>query len=37
MNKSVLSHKMFYLKDDDSKAVDFNGETMGFTCLKNKI
>ena len=32
VNKSVLSHIMFYLEDDDHKPVDFNGETISFTC-----
>ena len=32
MNKSVLSHITFYLEDDDYKPVDFNGETISFTC-----
>ena len=29
---SVLSHKAFYVENDDPKAVYFNGETIGFTC-----
>ena len=37
INKSVLSHKTFYLEDDDHRAVDFNGETLSFTCQLNKI
>ena len=32
INKSVLSHITFYLEDDDYKPVDFNGETISFTC-----
>ena len=32
MNKSVLSHITFYLEDDDHKPVNFNGETIKFTC-----
>ena len=32
INKSVLSHIMFYLEDDDHKPVDFNNETISFTC-----
>ena len=32
INKSVLSHIMFYLEDDDHKPVDFKGETVSFTC-----
>ena len=31
-NKSVLSHITFYLEDDDHISVDFNGETVSFTC-----
>ena len=37
INKSVLSHITFYFEDDDYKAVDFNGETISFTCQLNKI
>ena len=36
MNKSVLSHITFYL-DDDHKPVDFNNETISFTCQLIKI
>ena len=36
-NKSVLSHIRFYLEDDDHKEVDFNGETISFTCQLIKI
>ena len=32
VNKSVLSHIMFYFEDDDHKPVDFHGETISFTC-----
>ena len=32
INKSVLSHITFYLKDDDHNEVDFNGETISFIC-----
>ena len=32
INKSVLSHIRFYLEDDDYQSVDFNGETISFTC-----
>ena len=32
VNKSVLSHITFYLEDDDYKPVDFNNETISFTC-----
>ena len=37
INKSVLSHIRFYLQDDDHKEVDFNGETISFTCQIIKI
>ena len=37
INKSVLSHIRFYLEDDDHKEVDFNGETISFTCHLFKI
>ena len=37
INKSVLSHITFYLEDDDHKAVDFNNETISFTCQLIKI
>ena len=36
-NKSVLSHISFYSEDDDYKPVDLNGETISFTCQRNKI
>ena len=32
INKAVLFHKTFYFEDDDPKPVDFNGETISFTC-----
>ena len=32
INKSVLSHITFSFEDDDHKTVDFNGETISFTC-----
>ena len=32
VNKSVLSHITFYFEDDDHKPVDFNNETISFTC-----
>ena len=35
--KSVLSHIIFYLKDDDHKPIDFNNETIGFTCQPKNI
>ena len=37
VNKSVLSQITFCLEDDDYKAVDFNGETISFTCQLIKI
>ena len=37
INKSVLSHITFYLEDDDCKPVDFNNETISFTCQITKI
>ena len=37
VNKSVLSHITFYFEDDDHKPVDFNGETISFTCQLIKI
>ena len=27
----------FYLEDGDHKSVNFNGETVNFTCQLNKI
>ena len=37
VNKFVLSHNNFYFEDDDHKPVDFNGETISFTCQLIKI
>ena len=37
VNKSVLSHITFYFEDDDHKPVDFNGETISYTCQLIKI
>ena len=37
VNKSVLSHITFYFEDDDHKAVDFNNETISFSCQLIKI
>ena len=37
INKSVTSHITFYFEDDDNKPVDFNGETISFTCQLIKI
>ena len=32
INKRILSHIAFYLEDDDYKPVDFNRESIPFTC-----
>ena len=37
VNKSILSHITFYLEDDDHKHLDFNNETVSFTCQLIKI
>ena len=37
INKSILSHITFYFEDDDHKPVNFNGETISFTCQLIKI
>ena len=37
INKSILSHITFYFEDDDHKSVNFNGETVSFTCQLIKI
>ena len=37
VNKLVLSHITFYFGDDDHKPVDFNNETISFTCQLIKI
>ena len=37
INKSVLSHITLYFEDDDYKPVDFNNETISFTCQLIKI
>ena len=37
VNISVLSHITFYLEDDDHKLLDFNNETVSFTCQLIKI
>ena len=37
VNKPVLSHITFYFEDDDHKLVDFNNETISFTCQLIKI
>ena len=37
VNKSVLSHITIYFEDDDHKPVDFNNESLLFTCQLIKI
>ena len=37
LNVSVPSHISFYFEEDDHKAVDFNGETISFTCQLTKL
>ena len=37
INNSGLSHITFYLEDDDHKPVDFNAETINFSCQLIKI
>ena len=37
VNKYVLSHIEFYFEDDDHKPVDFDNETISFTCQPIKI
>ena len=37
INNTVLSHINFDFEDDDHKPVDFNGETINFTCKLIKI
>ena len=32
INKSILSHITIYFEDDDHKPIDFNNETISFTC-----
>ena len=36
IKKLVLFHIIFYLEDDDYKTVDFNNETISFTCQLTK-
>ena len=36
-NKLVLSYITFYLEDDGYKPIDFNNESISFTCQINKI
>ena len=37
INKSVPSYITIFFEDDDHKPVDFNGETVSFTCQLIKI
>ena len=37
VNKSVLSHIIFFIEDDEHKPVDFNNETISFTCQLIRI
>ena len=37
INKPVLSHIIFYLEHDDYKPVDFDNETVSFTCQLIKL
>ena len=37
INKRILSQITYYLEDDDYKPVDFNGESISFTCQLIKI
>ena len=37
MNKSILKTITFYLEDDNTEEVDFNGETLTFTLQMIKI
>ena len=37
INKSILSHNNLYSEDGDHKPVDFNRETISFTCQLIKI
>ena len=37
IKKSVLSHITFYLENEDHKPVDFENETLSFTCQLIKI
>ena len=37
VNKSILSHITFYFEDNDHKPVDFNNETISFTCQLIRI
>ena len=37
IKKSILSHITFYIEDDEYKPVDFNNETISFTCQPIKL
>ena len=37
INKSVQSHITFCIEDDDHEPVNFNNETISFTCQLIKI
>ena len=37
VNRSILSHIAFYFEDADYKPLDFNNETVSFTCQLIKI
>ena len=37
INKTVLSHIMFYIEDDDYKPIDLNSELKSFTCQPIEI
>ena len=37
INKPVLSHITFYLEEDDHRPVEFNGETISFSCQLIKV
>ena len=37
VNESVLSHITFFLEDNEHKPIDFNNESISFTCQLVKI
>ena len=37
VNEPILPHISFYLEDNNHKSIDFNGETISFTCQLIKI
>ena len=37
VNRPITSHNTFYLEEGDHIAVDFNGETISFSCQLTKI